>query len=62
MIPVFEGTNSEEDTKIALIKAGFREEDITIHVFNTQTSTSYEESCERFVQLLEESHMLVLPG
>lgn len=62
VIPVFEGTNSEEDTRHALLKAGFRKEDVIIHVFKTYNHQVFEQSRREFSQLLRWANMLVFPG
>lgn len=62
IIPVFEWTNSEEDTRHALIKAWFRKEDVIFHIFQTQTEETFARSRAEFAFLLEDASMMVFPG
>lgn len=59
LIPVFEWTNSEDDTMHAAKKAGF---DVVQYVFRTQTNEEFSTSRTEFAKLLETSDMVVFPG
>ncbi|MDD5769432.1 MAG: phosphoribosylformylglycinamidine synthase [Candidatus Gracilibacteria bacterium] len=68
VLPVFPGTNSELDTRHALLKAGF---DVIEHVFYTPKLgvgndeielRLAEESRKDFADLLDKSHLLVFSG
>jgi len=70
LIPVFPWTNSEMDTKHALIKAGF---EVVEHIFYTPKAKLGDEhynqenekarlSREKFAELLKETNLLVFPG
>lgn len=60
LIPVFPGTNSELDTKHALLKEWF---EVIEHVFiDTWTPEEQAESRRQFAELLKKTQMLVVPG
>lgn len=54
------GTNCEYDMKRAFEAAGSRE--VTPFIFRNRTAREAEESCRRFAALIENSHILALPG
>jgi len=58
LIPIFPWTNSELDTKNALLKAWFVVEE---YVFNTLTPEKFKKSREKFVKKLKNTDMLVVP-
>lgn len=59
LVPVFPGTNSELDTKHALIKAGF---EVELVVFPTEDAPAFAAERSRFAELLKKTHLLVFPG
>lgn len=59
LIPVFPGTNCEEDSARAFSKAGAEAE---IFVIKNLTSSQIEESVCEFVKKIEQSEIVMLPG
>lgn len=60
LIPVFPGTNSELDTRNALIKEWF---EVIEHVFNdTWTAEEQKQSRIKFAKKLQNTNILVVPG
>lgn len=59
LIPVFPGTNSEYDSKVAFEKEGAK---VTIFVFNNMSNQDIENSLDKFASLLRKSQILFIPG
>jgi len=60
IIPVFPGTNSELDTKHALIKAWFEVEEFVF--YTNSTPEQFRESRKQFADLLDLQDLIVFPG
>ncbi len=59
LLPVFPGTNCEYDSASSFELAGAH---TNIFVFNNLTETDIEQSIDRFVEYINESHILMLSG
>jgi len=60
IIPVFPGTNSELDTKHALLKAGFEVEEFVF--YTNGTPEQFTESRKQFADMLDSQDLIVFPG
>ncbi|MDR1136293.1 MAG: phosphoribosylformylglycinamidine synthase [Clostridiales Family XIII bacterium] len=59
LIPVFPGTNCENDSKRAFDAAGAKTE---LHIMRNLTSEGLEESIAQFARKIKESQIVMLPG
>jgi len=60
IIPVFPGTNSELDTKHALIKSGFEVEEFVF--YTNGTPERFTQSRKQFADMLDSQDLIVFPG
>jgi phosphoribosylformylglycinamidine synthase len=60
IIPVFPGTNSELDTKHALIKSGFEVEEFVF--YTNGTPEQFTQSRKQFSDMLDSQDLIVFPG
>ena len=59
LIPVFPGTNCEYDTESAFLKEGAT---TNVFVFNNQTEADINDSIDKMVSYINESHIIMLSG